>query len=175
MKGSKILTGLNSGKYPGAFPKQVEDTIRKIVGSASCLHLFSGASTLGNVRVDLEHPNATIHKNVYEFILEDKRIWDFVVLDPDYHISRKHLKLKPHALTDSVSGNVLAQRLLTKFFQGHVKNVVWFDLCAPNPPGFYRHDWWVYLQGGFHHVRFLSWLKRQGEFIVNRQEQTNER
>lgn len=158
--------GIHSGDYPGAFPPKVERTIRMIVESP-CLHLFSGSSTIGDVRVDLEHPAANVHEDVYEFISKDERKWKFVVLDPDYNLEpkRNRAKLRAHAKTDSVSGNVLYQRVLELFLRGHAENVLWFDMASPKPFGFERKKTWLWLPGSYFHVRVLTWLKREGEYL----------
>ena len=157
-----ILTGLNSGKYQGAFPRSISRTIESVI-KHPCLHLFSGSSLIGDCRVDLEHRNATDNKDVYKFIQEDKSNWKFVILDPDYFIQRKDVKLSGHARYDSVSGNVLAWRLIEDYLKLHADNVLWFDMCAPRPKGFDRKKIWLYIQGGYCNVRVLSWLTRVGE------------
>ncbi len=157
--------GFQKGEYQGAFPPVVERQIKMLVGSP-CLHLFSGSSKIGDARVDLAHPNATVHQDVYQFLQEDNRDWAWVLLDPDYAVSRKHLKLSGHARTDSVSGNVLAQRLLQDYLRLHADNVLWFDLCSPKPDGFERADFWAYLPGGYKSIRALTWLKRKGERLA---------
>jgi hypothetical protein len=157
--------GFHKGEYQGAFPPAVEKRIKTLV-SPPCLHLFSGSSRIGDCRVDLEHPNATVHDDVYHFIQEDNRNWAWVVLDPDYAVSRKHIKLSGHARTDSVSGNVLAQRLLEDYLRLHADNVLWFDICSPRPNGFDRVKLWVFLPGGYKSVRVLTWLKRKGERLA---------
>jgi hypothetical protein len=165
--------GIQRGDYPGAFPPKVETTIRSIAESP-CLHLFSGSSTIGDVRVDLLHENATLHKDVFEFVTQDNRDWKFVVLDPDYNLESKHnnSKLKSHAKTESVTGNVLYQRLIERFLKAHAENVLWFDMASPKPFGFYRHKTWLYLTNSYFHVRVLTWLKREGEFLTASEEKS---
>jgi len=59
MNRPEILTGIANGKYPGCFPKSVEDTIRKTISSPS-LHLFSGSSRVGDVRLNTKYKQARI-------------------------------------------------------------------------------------------------------------------
>lgn len=153
--------GFNNTGYVGGFPSRVEDRIRKIAQSP-CLHLFSGSSTIGDCRVDLKHPNATVKMNVYDFLQTDKRNWKFVVLDPDYCISRKDVKLKVHGLKDHVGGNKLAEKMFAQYFQEHAENVLWFDMTSFCFDGFYRHKVYFYLMGSARPVRALTWLKREG-------------
>ena len=155
--------GFHKGDYPGAFPPRVEERIRLLVGSP-CLHLFSGSSKIGDERIDLAHKNATRNMDVYQFVLEDKRNWKWVVLDPVYHLDAKHIKntLKGYARFESVSGIVLYQRMLEDFMKLHAENILWFDFTSPCPPEFYREKVWMYILGGYRHIRALTWLKRQG-------------
>lgn len=67
--------GMNTSGYPGAFTKPVQDIIKSVV-SGKVLHLYSGSSFIGDERVDLAHPNATLNCRVEEFIENDKREWD---------------------------------------------------------------------------------------------------
>lgn len=158
--------GIPSGGYPGMFPPTVEQDIRAIVRSP-CLHLFSGSSLIGDVRVDLAHPSATLHMDVLEYLgtTEADRSWEYVLLDPDYEIVRKPMKLRGHARYDSIGGNLLLRRVIEDYLIGHARNVLWLDQCAPRPPGFHRRRLTVYLPGGYNAPRFLSWLARSGERI----------
>lgn len=153
--------GYNNTGYAGGFPSRVIKRLESIVQSP-CLHLFSGSSKIGDERIDINHPNATKNMNVYEFIQQDKRNWKFVVLDPDYHISRKQVKLKVHGLKESVAGNKLAEKMLAQFFQKHAENVLWFDQTSYCFDGFYRYKVFFYLMGASRPIRALTWLKRQG-------------
>lgn len=156
-----IGRGTNNGKFAGAFPPTIDRTVRGIVGTP-CLHLFSGASTIGDVRVDLEHPNATHRMNVFEFLKssEAQKEWETVLLDPPYGIVSSKQKLKQYADRTAVSSSVPKRRTLAAFFLQYARNVVWFDQCAPLPEGFYRAKVWLVLPGGYRTVRILSWLRR---------------
>ena len=92
--------GFQNGDYPGAFPPKVDERIRKIVASP-CLHLFSGSSKIGDVRVDLTHPNATDHIDVFKFVRTDGRDWKFVLLDPPYPMSQRNTEKMSYARHDT--------------------------------------------------------------------------
>ena len=77
--------GFNNTGYPGAFPPRVESRIRAIAESP-CLHLFSGRSKIGDVRVDFDRPEATRNVDVLEFLKTEKRDWKFVIADPPYDV-----------------------------------------------------------------------------------------
>ena len=62
-----IGMGTNNTGYPGAFPPAVSILIESIV-KGNVLHLFSGSSLIGNERIDIDHPNATCHCDIREFI-----------------------------------------------------------------------------------------------------------
>lgn len=156
------FTGFRTKNYPGAFPPKVEKLIRSIAESP-CLHLFSGTSSIGDVRVDIERPEATDNLDVFDFIRRDKRVWQFVVADPPYDVPagiERHRIDKVYGI--SVALNNLRQSELCKYLKGHAENVLWFDVTAPRPKGFYRYKEWLFHPGGFHHVRVLSWLKHEG-------------
>jgi hypothetical protein len=74
----------NGGKYPGSFTKKEYDWL-KTYALGSVLHLFSGSSVFGDVRVDLANPNATHQQDVFEFLRTNTRPFDSVVLDPPYN------------------------------------------------------------------------------------------
>ena len=152
--------GFQRKGYPGAFPPKVEQRIRRIVGTSNCLHLFSGTSDIGDVRVDLGRPEGTLNMDVFEFIKTDERIWEFVVADPPYKV-KDRFGLK-QAYANPTPMNTMRQKLLADYLKGHANNVVWFDNASPCPNGFYVHRFWVYRPGSWHHIRGLTWLKLKG-------------
>lgn len=148
-----------TNSYPGSFSPSVEATIRPLA-KGRVLHLFSGQSLIGDERVDIERPEATINDDVARFITTDTRDWDWVILDPPYGITRCGSKLAQYGIKEAVSGNVGFRRLLMSYFRAHTDNVLWLDHCAPVFRGFRRRQLWLCLPGGFETVRVLSWLER---------------
>lgn len=158
--------GNNITGYPGAFTPVVHEIITKTIHSSKgVLHLFSGVSAIGNERVDLERPEATLRQNVMEFIKTDNRQWEFVVLDPPYEIQRKS-KIEEYGRSSSVAADVRLRRELSNYFQGHADNILWLDMCAPMIKGFRRKKLWFLMPGGYHTVRILSWLEKYQERIL---------
>jgi hypothetical protein len=157
------FAGLQNKGYPGAFPPKVEEIIKRLVASPS-LHLFSGTSRIGDVRIDLERPEATLNMDVFEFLKVNDQRWLWVIADPPYDVKDRYglnrAYAKPYAL------NCKRQHLISVWLQGHADNVLWFDVTAPCPRGFYRKKEWLFHPGGWHHVRVLSWLKRDGERLA---------
>lgn len=153
--------GFQLSGYFGAFPPVVERQIRMLAESP-CLHLFSGRSTIGDVRVDFERPEATVNQDVFEFIKNDGEYWKFVIADPPYE-SKDPRPTKDYAKPKSVSGDVWNQSAMGKYLRAHPENVLWFDYVSPCPEGFYRHKTFLYLPGGWKKTRVLTWLKRKGE------------
>ena len=151
--------GFNNTGYPGAFTKPVEDILKSHI-NGRVLHLFSGASLIGDERIDIEHPHATQKLDVKQFIKTDTRDWDWVILDPPYNITRVGIKLKGYGLSGCIASDVIFRRALKSYFQQHVANILWLDICAPMISGFERKKLWLLLPGGFHTVRVLSWLSR---------------
>ena len=152
--------GMNNSDYPGAFTEPVRQIIKSVV-SGDILHLYSGSSFIGKERIDCEHPNATLNIRVEDFITNDNRDWDWVLLDPPYAITRPDDKLSGYGITGSLSANIPQRRAISQYLQQHTENVIWLDDCAPMIKGFARKKLWLLLPGGFHHVRILSWLKRE--------------
>ena len=155
-----IGMGTNNTGYPGAFPVAIQSLISGLV-SNNVLHLFSGSSKIGNVRVDIEHPNATINCDVKQFIACDVGQYDWVILDPPYAIIRAKTKLSTYGKSKAISSDVTFRRKLKQYLQNHTENILWLDFCAPSIKGFYRKKLWLVLPGGFYTVRVLSWLKRE--------------
>lgn len=154
--------GNNITGYPGAFTdsvKQIINWVLKKHENPKVLHLFSGQSMLGDERIDLERPEATTRMDVMDFIRSDKRIWDFVILDPPYEIKRVS-KIKEYARTSSVTADVELRTMLIEYFKNHARNLIWLDISAPLPATFRRVKLWLLLPGGYHTVRVLSWLEK---------------
>lgn len=84
----------NGGKYPGSFTKKETDWITKY-SIGKILHLFSGSSTFGDVRVDLANPHATINTDVFTFLKENQTPYNTVIADPPYNFrfAEKYAKL----------------------------------------------------------------------------------
>lgn len=156
--------GMNSSGYAGAFTKPVQDIIKSVI-YGKVLHLYSGSSLIGDERVDLEHPNATRNMRVEVFIEQDKRDWDWVLLDPPYAITRRK-KLEQYAETASLSADVQWRNSIKQWFRSHTDNILWLDYCAPMITGFCRQKLWLLLPGGYHNVRVLSWLKREMKLLI---------
>ena len=152
--------GFNTTGYPGAFTPKVARILEDVV-FGKVLHLFSGTSTIGEVRVDIERPEATLRQNVFDFISNDSNCWDFVILDPPYELKRKS-KLEVYGRTSSVAADVQLRRALCKYFREHTRNILWLDMCAPLPAGFKRKELWFLFPGGYHTLRILSWLVKVG-------------
>jgi hypothetical protein len=152
--------GYNRHKYRGAFPDRVEKVIKSLVKSP-CLHLFSGVSKIGDVKIDLIRPEATHNQDVFEFIKSDeaKRQWEWCILDPPYNIKNREVELKDYADKTPISASVPKRRALAEFFRKYCKNVLWLDQCAPLPKGFIRKKVWFFFPGGYRTIRVLSWLQ----------------
>lgn len=147
--------------YPGAFSSVVDEIIRSII-YGRVLHLFSGVSNIGEVRVDLATKEATDRIEVLDFLKKEKRNWDFLVLDPPYEIKNTS-KLKGYSKVACINSDIPLRRALISWAVEHTKNILWLDYSAPLPAGFKRKKLWLLLPGGFHRVRILSWLENLRE------------
>lgn len=155
-----IGMGFNPGSYPGAFTPRVRLIIESII-YGRVLNLYSGSSRIGDERIDINHINATRNECVEDFIQNDKRNWDWVILDPPYWIASERNKLSKYGSSKAVSSNVPLRNELRKFFIERTQNILWLDVCAPMVRSFTRHKLWLLLPGGFHTVRILSWLQKE--------------
>lgn len=150
--------------YKGSFHPNVAKKIELIIHKKYCVHLFSGSSKLGDVRVDIENPNATINDNVYDFIQNYKlpnNTYSILLLDPDYHIKRANLKLKPHGIKKSLAGNVLAHKLIYNFLDNNkFDEILLLDYCSPVFKNFEELQSWRIKYQGWVNNRTLTWYKR---------------
>jgi len=147
------------------FPSAVERIIRSLV-RPPCLHLFSGMSEIGDIRVDwnedLKEP--THHMDVFDFLKtrEAKREWEWVVLDPPYYRGRK----KPYRRLPYPTGpSVPKRRKLCEFFRHYANNVLWLDYISPKIYGFKRNRVWIIYTCSWEHVRIFTWYKRLGRSL----------
>ncbi len=153
-----------SGKkteFKSAWPLALDRKIRAIA-QPPILHLFSGASSLGDERVDLTHPNSTIKQNVFDFIKTDERDWNFVILDPPWQIGKS--KSLDYADSTAISASVPKRQALSRYLMRHADNVLWVDIVCPYIHSFERHAVILCTPiSGWSVVRVLTWLQRKGE------------
>lgn len=160
--------GINATGYPGAFTAVVNKIIEGVIERVrvhqgydpTILHLFSGVSNIGDVRVDIARPEATTNRDVREFLREHHQHYDITLLDPPYDLKRKGGKLAAYGKTSSVAADVALRRSLAAWFRKYTDHVLWLDTCAPLPSGFLRSKLWFLLPGGYHTIRVFSWLTR---------------
>ncbi len=164
-RGSGMIWNGLVNSYPGAFATEVDRVIRQTI-KGNVLHLYSGTSFIGEERIDIEHPNATVNCDVEDFVKEDNRLWDFVILDPPYQITRTDVKLNGYGIKGAISANVDRRRLIKEYLQKHTENVLWLDQCAPMIKGFRREKLWLVLPGAFKNVRILSWLQKEMSLLI---------
>lgn len=147
--------------YRGGFPSSVITIISDLV-SGQVLNLYSGASTIGTVRVDLESPEATHKMSVEEYISKDGQMWDWVIIGPPYKIKHPEF-LNNFADARPLTGNSLLKDRLRLYLRDHANNVLWLDYCSPTLKGFERHKIWLLMPGNcWESCRLLTWLLRTG-------------
>jgi hypothetical protein len=174
--------GFQQKSYPGAYTPTVEksisqmfDRIQKTSSSPiRVLHLFSGISLIGDIRVDIERPEATHRADVLDFIGGCDDFFDVILLDPPYDLKRESKLVSGeyvsediggYGKTSSVAADVELRRALIDFFRDHTDNIIWLDMCAPFPNklkevGFQRKRLEFLFPGGFHTLRVLTWLTK---------------
>ena len=152
--------GHTTGEYPGQFTKPTEMLIKFWLNKSSgkVLHLFSGISTIGDVRVDIDNLNATIKDTVENYLVNSQENFEWVILDPPYLVNASNLK-QGYTISRPFSCSVPQRRIFEKWAKEHAKFIIWLDLCAPLPQGFKREKLYFLLPGGYGSVRVLSILK----------------
>lgn len=154
-----LAMGTAKGDYPGQFTPVVKNIIlEQIEGYSNVLHLFSGRSKIGDVRVDIDNQNATLQTDVVSFLEQDKEFWDYTILDPPYGIQTRD-KLSSYGKVGSIGGNTAMRMTLKKWAMNHTWRILWLDHCAPMIPFFKRVILWILLPGGFRYLRVLSLLE----------------
>jgi len=152
--------GTARGIYGGEFTPVVEKLIRywllKYPGEV--LHLFSGNSRIGDVRVDIDNPNANQQIKVETYLKRSQDNFEWVLLDPPYLVESHDLK--GYKISKAFSPNVPARRLFQEWAQKHTKRIIWLDLCAPLLEGFEREKLYFLLPGGYRNIRVLSILRQ---------------
>jgi len=154
-----IAFGTPEGTYPGMFSPPLIKLLKSLIGQDKTLHLFSGSSTIGHTRIDLEHEAATHNIDVIDFLKKDDNIWDWVILDPPYEGSESLYKDMNYAKPCPIGQDQKLRSFITKWFNDHAINILWFDWCAPIWSGVKREKVWLVLPGGYRKVRALSHLK----------------
>lgn len=162
MESECLYMGINNTGYAGGFGANVVNVIKSLIESP-CLHLFSGTSKIGDIRVDIERPEATINCDVFDFIKDNKQHWKWCVLDPPYKIENAHSDLKQYGDWTCVTASVPKRRALEEFFIKYCDNVLWLDLASPKPQGFVRKKVWTFIPSSYQHIRALTWLKRSAD------------
>jgi hypothetical protein len=166
MKADIIFGGLHDGEYPGAFPPKVENIILKLIGADTpVLHLFSGSSEIGDVRVDTNPESKATHTaNVFDFLKFPvaEREWKWVIGDPDYCDEQsKRLGRKGQFNSGKVFADWRDERKLSSFMDSYARNIIWLDRRMPGfSRNFERKKVWLIFQGGWRNVRVLQWLSK---------------
>ncbi len=154
-----IGMGTARGYYDGEFTPAVEKIIKYWLNKypGKVLHLFSGNSKIGDVRIDIDNPNATHNLKVEEFLKQHTDNYEWILLDPPYLVESHDLK--GYKISKAFSASVPARRLFQKWAQKYAKRIIWLDLCAPLPEGYKREKLYFLLPGGYRNLRILSILK----------------
>ncbi len=161
-----IFGSVRAGQYPGAFPPQVEKIITKLIGAdRPVLHLFSGGSEIGDVRVDINpNSNATHKVDAFEFLksAESRRPWKWVIGDPDYCDEQAKRMGRPGGFSSQqFAGNVEKENIISDFMAKWTDNILWLDRRMPRfNKVFARKKVWLIRTWGWHNVRVLQWLSR---------------
>lgn len=157
-------SGFTTGKYPGEFQNNVLKIIQKELAQelthGRVLHLFSGSSRIGNVRVDIDNENATDQKDVKDFLKNCEENFDVILLDPPYLVNASDLK-QGYKISRPFSCNIPLRRYFENWAFKHTKKVLWLDVCSPLIKGFERKKVFFFLSGGYRTIRALTILKKK--------------
>jgi hypothetical protein len=150
--------GISKGEYPGQFTPEVEKIIKEwlIRYPGKVLHLFSGSSKIGDVRVDFDNPNATINGSIEDYLrMTDKEIFDWTILDPPYLVNSSELG-NGYKISRPFSCSIPSRRLFEAWAVKHTKRIIYLDVCCPKFHGFKREKVYFLLPGGYRNVRSLT-------------------
>lgn len=153
--------GISKGEYPGQFTPQVEKIIKQwlIKYPGKVLNLFSGISKIGDVRVDFDNPNATIHGSVEDYLRTSEEKFEWVILDPPYLVNSAELKTG-FKISRPFSCSIPARRLFEAWAVRHTKRIIYLDVCCPRFHGFKRIKVYFLLPGGYRNLRVLTISKK---------------
>ena len=79
-----INVGNGSKEYPGNFTKKEIKIIKKYIIGYS-LHLFSGRSLIGNIRVDFSCKEANYNWDVFKFLEKNTKSYNTIIIDAPYN------------------------------------------------------------------------------------------
>jgi len=143
MKNLEIIpVGNGSNKYPGNFTKKENKIIIENCSlKGNVLHLFSGKSKIGNVRVDFEFGNCTI--DVFNYLNNINSVKDCnfktVIIDAPYNqkFANKYKKL----------GNTSKQFII--FANTLQTTILWNKIREINPDIIILKSWNYYIPKGY--------------------------
>ena len=159
MKIEKINVGNGDKKYPGNFTKREKEIILRLIKEhrGKVLHLFSGKSLIGDIRVDYTCKEATHNFNVFDFLREGKnlRYFNIVIIDPPYN-ERFALKYQKIGLTGK-QFVIFAQASKTTELFTLIREKI-------NPYLLIIKSWNYYLPEGFNEERSNAFLCYAGGY-----------
>jgi len=155
-----LSLGISKGEYPGQFTAVVEKIIKEWLARfpGPVLHLFSGSSKIGDVRVDFDNSNATINGSVEDYLRISKESFEWIILDPPYLVNSSELG-NGFKISRPFSCSIPSRRLFEAWAVEHTKRILYLDVCCPLFHGFKREKVYFLLPGGYRNVRTLSVLK----------------
>ncbi len=156
--------------YFGGFHAKEEEIIRYYMKSP-CLHLFSGSSKLGDVRVDLNpKSNATHIQDVLEFLEQNTQSFETVILDPPYNKTAIEKYAKDSGLPEEkffFPDNFRHRDQTMRLYKGLKKlypgRIIWKGWVVPPWKNIqYRPKIWVVgVWGGAHYTTNLIIFERK--------------
>jgi len=157
-----LFTRVNQTGYQGGFPETVERKIEKLASKEDkVLHLFSGSSKVGDIRVDINpESNANCVMDVRDFFEteEARQKWDLVIADPDYNKNQAKKLDRPESLVStqiwSNQGGITEK--FQDFFDSYAKKVLWFDYRVPKIDNFELERAWIFHRWYLGKIRALT-------------------
>ena len=135
-----INVGNGNKFYPGNFTNK-ENKIIKENCTGKILHLFSGKSKIGNIRIDFEYGNCTMNvfdwlNNISEFI----NYFDTIIIDAPYNqkFANKYQKI----------GNTPKQFII--FANTKQTTILWNKIIELNPKIIILKSWNYYIPKGYY-------------------------
>lgn len=152
-----INVGNGTKEYPGNFTKKEKEIINNAIIGFS-LHLFSGKSNIGDVRVDFEYGN--VKMDVFEYLTTydiNSAEFQTIILDAPYNakFALKYDNLNPNE--DNEQFIIYAQSKKT--------TTLWNLIREHNPKRIIQKSWNHYVPKGYHlnhsYVCYAGGFRRQ--------------
>ena len=163
-----IKVGNGNKEYPGNFtPKEIEIIKRNCIGKV--LHLFSGNSRIGDLRVDFSNPNANYKTDVFIFLKIRLKNIGTVIIDAPYNqkFADKYQKIGNTPKQFIIFANTKKTTLLFNYIDKIDPKIIilksWNYYCLKR---YEIKECYICYPGGYRKSTFLIIMKKKQEKLL---------